>query len=294
MRVNIHPEPIGNFNFNLPFISSVYLTDYTDPFKKFQKAGITDITLVNNGEPPTRLYAAQSYLAKHNIETKIELLPALYNGPDQIFRGKGYTAIPGAIPGCSELIRYYLDVYQQLEENINQLANADIFYGFKKANHRHWYHYGLAMPDTTCPMHLHIRKMSRDVFWSYAQSLSNFLGYTKQDIADRLLLRLNHTSPGQYRDPVKKIFIGGHWDTSVVTGSLYTNYPGQLIRVGNDMIPVETFYNQEQETFLIPGMDYCDEFETMTEPTWHEVIDNCNNQDRVSVVAFLKRRRFRE
>jgi hypothetical protein len=60
------------------------------------------------------------------------------------------------------------------------------------------------------------------------------------------------------------------------------------------MTPVEQFYNQEQEILLIPGMDYCDEFETMADPTWHEVVDDCNNQDRVSIVAFLKRRRFRE
>ena len=291
MRVNIHPEPIGKFDANIPYISAVYLKGYLE---KFQNLGTTDITLVSNGEPSLRLYSAHSCLEQQGIKTAIELLPARYSRPDRIFDGQGYATIPGVVPGCQALVEYYLDVYPQLEENINQLANADIFYGFKKFNHLHWYQYGLDMPDTVCPMHLRIRDMCHDVFWSYVRSLGEFLGCAKEDIADRLLLRLNHTSPGQYRDPIKKIFIGGHWDTSVMTASLYANHPGQRIRVGNDMTPVETFYNQEHETLLIPGMDYCDEFETMTEPTWHEVVDRSNNQDRVSVVAFLKRRRFRE
>jgi hypothetical protein len=291
MRVNIHPEPIGDFDVNIPFISSVYLKDYVE---KFQNLRTTDITLVSNGEPSLRLHAAQTFLKQQGIDTKIQSLPARYNGPDTVFNGQGYAVIPGTVPGCQKLVEYYLAVYQQLEENVNQLANADVFYGFKKFNHLHWYQYGLAMPDVACPVHLRIRDMCHDVFWSYVQSLGEFLHYTQQDIADRLLLRLNHTRAGQYRDPVKKIFIGGHWDTSVMTASLYTNCPGQRVRIDDEMTPVETFYNQEQEIFLIPGMDYCDEFETMTEPTWHEVVDCSNDQDRVSIVAFLKRRRFRE
>ena len=291
MRVNIHPEPTGNFDVNIPFISAVYLKDYK---KRFQNLGTTDITLVSNGEPPLRLHAAQAFLEKLGINTKIELLPARYNKPDRVFNGARYATVPGGIPGCQDLIDHYLAVYHQLEENINQLANPDIFYGFKKFNHLRWYQYGLAMPETVCPMHLHIHDMCHDVFWSCVCSLSEFLNYRQQDIADRLLLRLNHSSPGQYADPAKKIFIGGHWDTSVITASLYTNHPGQRIRVNDNMIPVETFYNQDREMFIIPGMDYCDEFETMTEPTWHEVADRVNDRDRVSVVAFLKRRRFRE
>lgn len=291
MRVNIHPEPIGNFDINLPYISAVYLGNYV---RKFQNLGTTDITLVNNGEPSLRLYAAQSFLEQHGIKTKLDLLPARYHGPDQLFNGQRYTTMPGAVPGCQKLVEYYLTVYKHLEENVNQLANADIFYGFKKANHLHWYQYGLAMPDTTCTMHQQIRELCDRVFWSYVQLLGNFLGYTKEDISDRLLLRLNHTRPGHYRDPIKKIFIGGHWDTSVITGSLYTSHPGQTIQVNDKMTPVEQFYGQEQEILLIPGMDYCDEFNTMVEPTWHEVVDSCDNQDRVSIVAFLKRRRFRE
>lgn len=291
MLVNIHPEPIGDFDVNLPYISAVYLGNYV---KKFQDLGTTDITLVNNGEPSLRLYAAQSYLDQHGIKTKIQLLPARYNKPDQVFNGRQYATVPGIIPGCQPLVEYYLGVYQHLEENINQLMAPDIFYGFKKANHLHWYQYGSAMPDTDCSMHQQIREMCDQVFWSYIQLLGNFLDYTKEDIADRLLLRLNHTRPSHYRDHVKRIFIGGHWDTSVITGSIYTNYPGQTIRVDDKMIPVENLHDQEKETFIIPGMDYCDEFETMSEPTWHEVVDNCDNQDRVSIVAFLKRRRFRE
>jgi hypothetical protein len=291
MLVNIHPEPIGDFDANLPYISSVYLNDYV---RKFQNLGNTDITLISNGEPGLRLHAAQTFLAQRGIDTKTQTLPPRYNGPDTVFNGQGYAVIPGAVPGCPELVNYYLAVYHELEENINQLANADIFYGFKKFNHLRWYQYGLAMPDTACPMHLRIRAMCHNVFWHYVRLLGDFLGCTQEDIADRLLLRMNHSRPGQYRDPDKRTFIGGHWDTSVVTGSLYANHPCQLVRINNHMIPVETFYDQTQETFLIPGIDYCDEFKTMTEPTWHEVVDQANNQDRVSVVAFLKRRRFRE
>jgi hypothetical protein len=291
MLVNIHPEPIGDFDANLPYISSVYLNDYV---KKFQNLGTTDITLISNGEPGLRLRAAQAFLAQQGIDTKTQSLPARYDRPDTVFDGQGYAVIPGPVPGCPELVNYYLDVYHKLEENINQLVNADIFYGFKKFNHLHWYQYGLAMPDTACPMHLRIREMCHDIFWFYVRSLGDFLGCTQEDIADRLLLRMNHTRPGQYIDPDKRTFIGKHWDTSVVTGSLYTNHPGQLVEINNHMIPVETFYNQTRAIFLIPGIDYCDEFETMTEPTWHEVVDRCDNQDRVSVVAFLKRRRFRE
>jgi len=32
----------------------------------------------------------------------------------------------------------------------------------------------------------------------------------------------------------------------------------------------------------------------MADPTWHEVVDREITQDRASIVAFLKRRRFRE
>jgi len=294
VRVNIHPEPIGEFNFHLPYISSVYLKDYAEPFKKFQRLGITDIILVNNGEPSSRLYSAQSYLAQHGVKTEIESLPARYTKPDIIFSGQQYTTIPGAVPGCRELLEYYLGVYHELDENINQFANTDIFYGFKKYGHLYWYHYGLTMPATTCSMHRRIREMYHDVFRSYAKSLCEFLDYTEQDVADRLIMRITHTSPGQYRYPDKKIFVGVHVDTSVITGSLYTNHPGQTIQVNDKMIPVETLYNQEQEILLIPGMDYCDEFETMADPTWHQVVDREITQDRASIVAFLKRRRFRE
>ena len=294
MRVNIHPEPIGKFNFHLPYISAVYLKDYAESFRKFQKLGITDITLVNNGEPPSRLYAAQSFLAQHGVQTEIESLPARYDKPDSIFNGRPYATVPGAVPGCRELLDYYLSVYHELGENINQLANTDIFYGFKKFNHLHWYHYGLTMPATDCPIHLCIREMYDDVFQSYTKSLCEFLGYTKQDVADRLILRINHTRPGQYRDPVNRIFLTQHWDTSVLTGNLYKTHPGLNIRVDGNMVPVEDFYDQEKETLIIPGIDYCDEFETMADPTWHEVVDREITQDRASIVAFLKRRRFRE
>jgi hypothetical protein len=294
MRVNIHPEPIGKFNFHLPYISAVYLKNYAEPFKKFQRLGITDITLVNNGEPPSRLYAAQSFLAQQGVNTKIESLPARYDKPDQVFNGQPYVTVPGAVSGCRELLEYYLGVYHELGENINQLVNTDIFYGFKKFNHLHWYHYGLTMPATACPIHLRIREMYHDVFQSYANSLSDFLGYTKQDVTDRLILRINHTSPGQYRDPVNRIFLTQHWDTSVMTGNIYKTHPGLNIRVNDNMVPVEDFYDQEKETLIIPGIDYCDEFETMADPTWHEVVDREITQDRASIVAFLKRRRFRE
>ena len=118
--------------------------------------------------------------------------------------------------------------------------------------------------------------------------------YNKQDIADRLIMRINHTSPGQYRDPVKRIFLTQHWDTSVMTGNIYKTHPGLNIRVNGNMMPVEDFYDQDKETLIIPGIDYCDEFETMADPTWHEVVDREITQDRASIVAFLKRRRFRE
>jgi len=301
MRVNIHPEPIGNFNINLPYISAVYLKNYTEKFQKLQTLGKSDITLVNNGEPPSRLYAAQSYLAKQGVETKIQLLPDRYNGPDRVFNGKKFTTIPGAIPGCRELVEHYLAVYKQLEVNINQVVSTDIvnklgdiFYGYTYANHLRWYHYGLDMPETTCPVHLRIREMYDSVFWSYVQSLSDFLGYTKKDVADRLIMRIGHTTPGQYRDPVNKRYLTRHWDTSMMTGSLYSTHPGNCIEINNTMIPVEELFDQNRETFIIPGVDYCDEFETQTEPTWHEVIENSDNQERASIVAFLKRRRFRE
>jgi hypothetical protein len=296
MRVNIHPEPIGKFNFHLPwkFYCNDFGPRYAEPFKKFQQAGIADIILVNNGEPPARLYVAHSYLAERGIETKVELLPARYNKMDSIFDGKTYATVPGAVPGCRELVEYYLDVYQQLDENINQMANLDVYYGFKKVNPLYWYHYGLTMPETACPLHLRIREMYDSVFWSYVTTLSAFLGYTKQDVADRLILRMNHTLSGQYRDPVNRIFLPQHWDTAVITGNLYKNHPGLNIRVDGKMMPVEDFYDQEHETLLIPGIDYCDEFETMTGPTWHEVVDYTDNQDRVSIVALLKRRKFLE
>jgi CYTH domain-containing protein len=78
----------------------------------------------------------------------------------------------------------------------------------------------------------------------------------------------------------------------VLTGNLYKTEPGLNIRVNGKMVPVEDFYNQEQQTLIIPGVDYCDEFETMADPTWHEVVDREITQDRASIVAFLKRRRF--
>jgi hypothetical protein len=296
MRVNIHHEPIGKFNIHLPW--KFYCNDigprYAEPFKKFQQAGVADITLVNNGEPLARLYVVHSYLAEHGIETKVELLPARYHKLDNIFNGKSCAIVAGAVPGCRELVEYYLDVYQQLDENINQTANLDVFYGFKKVSALYWYHYGLAMPETDCPLHLRIREMYDGVFWSYVETLSAFLGYTKQDVADRLILRMNHTLSGQYRDPANRIFLPLHWDTAVMTGNLYKNHPGLNIRIDEKMMPVEDFYDQEQETLLIPGIDYCDEFETMTDPTWHEVVDHADNHDRVSIVALLKRRKFRE
>ena len=296
MRVNVHPEPVGKFDIHLPW--KFYCNDsgprYAESFIKLQKAGVTDITLINNGEPATRLQVVHDYLTERGIETTIELPPARYDKPDRILNGHGYAVVPGAVPGCRELVDYYLDVYQQLDENINQMSNLDIFYGFKKVDPLHWYHYGLNMPETVCPLHLRIREMYSGVFWSYVQILSDFLAYTKQDVADRLILRMNHTRPGQHRDPGNRIFLPQHWDTAVMTGNLYKNYPVLNILVDGKMVAVEEFYNQEQETLVIPGIDYCDEFETMTEPTWHEVVDRCDNQDRVSVVALLKRRRFRE
>jgi hypothetical protein len=296
MRVNIHPEPIGQFNIHLPW--KFYCNDsgprYAESFIKLQKAGITDITLINNGEPTTRLQVAHTYLAERGIETTIELPPARYDRPDRIFNGHGYVVVPGAVPGCHELVTYYLDVYQQLKENINQTANHDIFYGFKKFDPLHWYHYGLSMPETECPLHLRIREMYDAVFWSYVKTLSDFLEYTEQDVADRLILRMNHTSPGQHRDPVNRIFLPRHWDTAVMTGNLYKNHPGLNLSINGNMVAVEEFYDQEKETLIIPGIDYCDEFETMVEPTWHEVVDRCDDQDRVSIVALLKRRKFRE
>jgi hypothetical protein len=301
MRVNIHPEPIGDFDINLPYISAVYLQNYTEKFEKLKKLGKSDITLINNGEPPLRLYAAQTYLAQQGIETKIQLVPDRYSGPDRIFNGKPYATIPGAIPGCQELVEHYLAVYKQLDVNVNQVVSTDIvnklgdiFYGYKYNNHLKWYHYGLAMPDTNCPVHLRIREMYDSVFWSYVQSLSDFLGYTKKDVADRLIMRIGHTTPGQYRDPVNKTYLTRHWDTSMMTGSLYSTHPGNCIEVDGKMTPVEDFFDQTQETFIIPGIDYCDEFETQTAPTWHEVVENSDKQERASLVAFLKRRRFRE
>ena len=296
MRVNIHPEPIGQFNIHLPW--KFYCNDvsprYAEPFKKFQKAGVTDITLINNGEPPARLYVARAYLAEHGVKTKIELLPARYNKPDHIFNGRPYATVQGVVPGCRELVEYYLDVYQQLNENINQTANLDVFYGFNKFSPLYWYHYGLNMPETACPLHLRIREMYDGVFWSYAKTLSDFLEYTKQDVADRLILRMNHTVPGQYRDPVNRVFLPQHWDPAVMTGNLYKNHPGLNIQIDGKMVAVEDFYDQEQETLIIPGIDYCDEFETMSGPTWHEVVDRTITEDRVSIVALLKRRKFQE
>jgi hypothetical protein len=296
MRVNVHPEPIGQFDIHLPW--KFYCNDsgsrYAESFIKLQKVGVTDITLINNGEPPTRLQVAHAYLAERGIETTIELPPARYDKPDRILNGQGYVVVPGAVPGCGELVACYLDVYQQLDENINQMSNFDIFYGFKKVGPLYWYHYGLSMPETECPLHQRIREMYDAVFWSYVTTLSDFLGYTEQDVADRLILRMNHTSPGQHRDPVNRIFLPRHWDTAVMTGNLYKNHPGLNLSVDGNMVAVEEFYDQEKETLIIPGIDYCDEFETMTEPTWHEVVDRCDDQDRVSIVALLKRRKFRE
>ena len=150
------------------------------------------------------------------------------------------------------------------------------------------------MPETACPLHLRIREMYDGVFWSYAKTLSDFLEYTKQDVADRLILRMNHTVPGQYRDPVNRVFLPQHWDTAVMTGNLYKNHPGLNIQIDGKMVAVEDFYDQEQETLIIPGIDYCDEFETMSGPTWHEVVDRTITEDRVSIVALLKRRKFQE
>jgi len=296
MRFNVHPVPIGQFDVHLPwkFYCRYSGQDYAQPFIKLQQAGVTDVTLVNNGEPPARLQAVQFYLAQHGIEPTIEIPPDRYNKPDLIFNGQGYATVPGAIPGCRELIDYYLAVYHELDENVNQLRNLDVFYGFKKANPLHWYHYGLAMPETKCPLHLHIRDMYDSVFWSYTTILSNFLGYDKQEVAERLILRINHTSPEKHRDPVNRVFLPQHWDTAVMTGNLYTTHPGLNIQVNGQMVAVEEFYDQQKETLVIPGIDYCDEFETMTGPTWHEVVDRCDNQERASIVALLKRRRFRE
>lgn len=301
MLVNIHPEPIGNFDIALPYISAVYLRNYAEKFQKLQQFDKSDIVLINNGEPSPRLHAAQFYLAQQGIKTKIQLVPNRYNNADVVFGGKKYTTIAGAVPGCQQLVEYYLSVHQQLEPNVNQIVSTDIvnklgdiFYGFKCNSHLKWYHYGLHMPKTSCPVHLRIREMYDHVFWSYVKSLSDFLGYTNKDVADRLILRIGHTTPGQYRDSVNKRYLTRHWDTSVMTGSLYATHPGNCIEVQDTMTPVEQLFNQQQETFIIPGIDYCDEYETMTEPTWHEVVENSLCQERASLVAFLKRRRFTE
>lgn len=287
MRVNIHPDPLGTFDINIPFFSEVYSQHFVPAIRQLNS---DQIVLVSNGEPPARLMLALEHLERHGIKAQIDTTtPPRYHAPDPIFKNQSCTVVPGSID-CQDLVNYYLSVYPQLDIEFEQNSHsADLFLGYRSLRPGHyWYQYGCDMPVTSNSQHQQMCQLFQPVFDRSVAQLCQLLNYSRKDVAQRLILRLNHNRPGHYSDPKQKIFVGSHWDTSVMTMWIHTTAPGAVALIDQKPCPIEQLY-QPSETLILPGVDYCDEFATMTLPTWHWVQD-CDGQERVAVVGFLKRR----
>jgi hypothetical protein len=195
---------------------------------------------------------------------------------------------------CKKLIDYYILVYKNLPKNVQQKGDVDILYGFteKYKTGAYWYHYGNKMPATDDSRHKHIYNQFENIFQKIVKSFESRLGWNEQDIKEQLILRLNHNPPGSHSPNSKKEkkFMDLHWDNSVLTSWAYTTHPGAYIQIANEMIPIEKLYDSFKEMLLIPGIDYCDAFETMTKPTLHHVEDQTKMEDRIGLVAFIKRK----
>jgi len=293
MIVNIHTVPEGEYDANIPFLGDVYA--YASNFVSRIKDLKSDIVLVNNGEPNTRLESAREMLSRNGISSIIKYKTSKYHKEDMLFK-EGYNtcSIEDLQNDCKKLIDYYILVYKNLPKNSQQQGDADILYGFteKGRTGAYWYQYGNKMPTTNDVRHKQIYKQFENIFQKIVKSFALKLGWNEQNIKEQLILRINHNPPGSYNPYSKKenILLDSHWDTSVLTSWAYTTHPGAYIQIANEMIPIEKLYNSSKEMLLIPGIDYCDAFETMTAPTLHHVKDQTKMEDRIGLVAFLKRK----
>jgi hypothetical protein len=293
MIVNVHPNPQGDFDINLPFLGEAYgRNDYISSIINLGPG----VTLTSNGEPNTRLESAQKLLIKKGIPVTVKIKSPRYNKEDLIFKN-GYATCPtdSLQEDCKKLVDYYISVYKELEQFSQQQKDIDIFYGFKSKENNpgaYWYQYGKEMPQTNDLKHLEMYRQFEKIFQEVKKSISAKIQWKEKEVEEQLMLRINHNTPNSWSPYIeeKKTLTISHWDTSILTTWVYVTHPGAYLEINNKTIPIEELYNDKKEMLMIPGIDYCDSFETMTEPTLHCVEDQTNAEHRVGIVAFLKRK----
>jgi hypothetical protein len=294
IKINVNPNPIGEFDFNLPFVGLIYdVGTYEQRVKDI--AGNAHIILTNNGESPQRLELAHKALSGAGLSVSMEPLPPCYVKKDMLFEDREYKVLPYQISGKQELVDFYIDNYQSLPYITKEYNTPDQTRGFFKKRNLIWYQYGRGMPpNDNHPGHIELYQQFENIFQSTVIALHKVTGWSAKMIEDQLLIRMNHNEPASwfndtYRTQSDQYFIPRHLDTTIITGWIYTSHPGAVVETNNTPVAIEELHNPNTEMLLMPGMDYSDATETMKDATWHAVKDCTEKEHRISIVAFLKR-----
>lgn len=298
VRVNVHPRPSRkDWDLHLPYVGNSYDQKYhvqQSYLSEFKSKISTDqsVVLINNGEPVSRQLAVKKILENDYPDVIIDQQDSCYKPTDAIFKESAWSVIPNTLNGLDQqLIEYYLKHYLDLTlfSNRYQYQFHDRDHGYFKAVKRFWYHAGKEMPAAPDKYHETMYTMFDNIFQLLIGYLKELpLSLTKDQLADNLMLRLNHNPPGSGNN---RELVPRHVDNSIVTLWLHQSHPGAYVDFGQENITNQTkivdLYDQQKEIFMFPGVDYCDHTKTMIPATWHGVIndDDCH---RVSLVAFLK------
>lgn len=298
VRVNVHPRPSHqNWDLHIPYHGNSYnQKNHAEEsyLKKFlDRVPTSDrIILVSNGEPSSRQIAVNHILSKKYQSVEIETIKACYARPDLLFQDKHFLTItrPPELDD-KQVIDYYLE-YHRYMTRFSRRYDYEYHsrdHGYFPAVKRSWYQFGDNMPKAPDMFHSEMYVRFRQVFELLVELLSDIpLSLTKQTIRKNLMLRLNHNPPDSEIDG---FLTPRHADNSIVTLWLYQNSPGAKIDQGQQSSINETAINDlhdpTKEIIMFPGLDYCDQQQTMIPATWHSVINHSNN-DRASLVAFLK------
>jgi hypothetical protein len=288
-KIHVHPQPCHDeYDHHLPFHGYVYSgnLDYLRQLLNLIDSK-DSITLVSNGEPNTRQLIVHSWL-KSLLPVNIEHRGPRYTGPDRLFYQQSWLVSDKRKHAVEHLIDFYRTNYLDLIPITS--GESTKFTGYQINNKSRWYHFGSNMPEGQDDKSLELNYLMRPVFDDVIEHYQNLLAthdITQYNITDNLILRLNHYDHA--RRSYQSKYLSPHVDTSIFTSWIYTSHPGaQLLTFPYKQLPIHSLYDQNSQYLTIPGLDYCDLTQTMTEATWHEVRAEASNEHRVSLIAFLK------
>lgn len=297
IRVNAHPRYTIDSAVHIPYIGNSYnqnqyvADSYIDKFT-FPDDG--QIELITHGEPASRYIQAKQILSKKYSNIVINESTPLYHGPDLLF-SDGYMILPTRQQlNVKKLVDVYLQVHPALQEFSQRYTykfhdRDHGYFGFVK---RFLYQYGIDMPKALSNEH---QRLYNEFYILFEQlidilkSSAKIIGINEDTLRTNLMIRINHNPPGSIDDTA--MLVRRHVDNTIMTAMIYQNFPGAYIDQGQEQElnsqPVENLYHMQEEILVFPGFEYCDQAKCMTPATFHTVRD-INNNDRASVVAFLK------